>query len=70
MENLQETIDFPMKYGIFLQFFPETNQLICVFAQDLKVLWITDSVSKGRQGRGNGSPTEGGVLLDAELLDG
>ena len=27
-ENLQETIDFPMKYGIFLSFFPETNQLI------------------------------------------
>ena len=21
-ENLQETIDFPMKYGIFLQLFP------------------------------------------------
>ena len=21
-ENLQETIDFPMKYGMFLQFFP------------------------------------------------
>ena len=26
-ENLQETMDFPMKYGIFLHFFPETNQL-------------------------------------------
>ena len=26
-ENLQETIDFPMKYGIFLYFFPENQSI-------------------------------------------
>ena len=57
--NLQETIDFPIKYGGFLQIFPSTNPLPHVLPLVLPHLFFEARQYRRTRSRGlHGSPAE------------
>jgi hypothetical protein len=64
MENLQQTIDFPIKHGVLLQIFPQTNPLKLNFKSLL--LQIFHRLCKWRVSR----MSNGLVQAKSKLLNG